>query len=79
MRTGDAELANRIYSGVPADMLGRQQVITVGPMSGEANVIAWLESRDISCTPEMIKDVLAVAKATDHVLTGDEIRSVLDL
>jgi len=79
MRTDDAELANRIYSGVPADMLGRQQVITVGPMSGEANVIAWLESRDIVCTPEMIKDVLAAAKETDHVLSSDEIRSALGI
>ncbi len=78
MRTGDSRLANRIYSGVPADMLGREQKISVGPMSGEANVVAWLDSRDIVCTPEMIKHVLGAAKETDHVLSDDEIRSVLD-
>ena len=77
IRTGDTWLANRIYSGVPADMLGREQEITVGPMSGEANVVAWMERREIDCTPEMIKAVLAAAKATDHVLTEDEIRNVL--
>ncbi len=78
IHTGDSSLANRIYSGVPADMLGREQEITVGPMSGEANVVAWMERRDLECTPEIVKAVLAVAKATDHVLTEDEIRNVLD-
>ena len=77
LRTGDPWLANRIYSGVPADMLGREQEITVGPMSGEANVVAWLERRDISCSPEMIKSILATAKAGDRVLTEDDIRAVL--
>jgi len=77
-RTGDPELANRIYSGVPADMLGREQEITVGPMSGEANVVAWLEKRDIVCTPEEVKAILTAAKDGDHVLSEDEIHSLID-
>jgi 2-isopropylmalate synthase len=44
-KKGDDWLADRVYSGVPADMVGRHQEIEVGPMSGESNVVYWLESR----------------------------------
>ena len=77
MRTGDPWLANRIYSGVPSEMLGREQKITVGPMSGEANVVAWLSKRQIECTPEMVGHILDVAKKGDHVLTDSEIHALL--
>lgn len=77
MRTGDPWLANRIYSGVPSDMLGREQEITVGPMSGEANVVAWLSKREIECTPEMMQNILAVAKKGDRVLQDTEIQALL--
>jgi 2-isopropylmalate synthase len=77
MRTGDSWLANRIYSGVPADELGREQEITVGPMSGEANVVAWLGKRGIDCDKTMLESILAVAKASDHVLRDEEIHDVL--
>ena len=42
---GDDWLADRVYSGVPAGMVGLTQVIEVGPMSGESNVIFWLQER----------------------------------
>ena len=42
-RKGDRWLADRVYSGVPAEMVGRHQEIEVGPMSGESNVVFWLE------------------------------------
>jgi 2-isopropylmalate synthase len=37
-KKGDHWLANRVYSGVPADLVGLEQVIAVGPMSGKSNV-----------------------------------------
>ncbi|MEE8331014.1 MAG: LeuA family protein [Acidimicrobiia bacterium] len=77
MRAGDAWLANRIYSGVPAEMLGREQEITVGPMSGLANVVAWLQKHEIECTEEMTENILGVAKKGDHVLTDSEILALL--
>src|SRR5262249_44692322 len=43
MKRGDTELANLVYSGVPAHHFGLEQVIEVGPMSGKSNVIYWLE------------------------------------
>jgi len=76
-KKGDAWLADRVYSGVPADMVGRQQHIEVGPMSGESNVVFWLESRKIAVTPERVLAVFQRAKSVDRVLTDDEIRAVL--
>ncbi len=76
-RKGDRWLADRVYSGVPAEMVGRHQEIEVGPMSGESNVVFWLESRDIPATPERIQAVFQRAKSVDRVLRDDEIRTVL--
>jgi len=77
MRTGDPWLANRIYSGVPADELGREQEITVGPMSGKANAVAWLTKRGHECDEETVDKILAAAKASDHVLREGEILGLL--
>lgn len=77
IRTGDTWLANRIYSGVPADELGREQEITVGPMSGKANAVAWLSKRGYECDEETVDKILDVAKASDHVLQDDEILGCL--
>jgi 2-isopropylmalate synthase len=76
-RKGAAWLADRVYSGVPASMIGRRQVIEVGPMSGESNVISWLTERGIEATTERVKAVFQRAKAVDRVLTEDEIRDVI--
>jgi 2-isopropylmalate synthase len=76
-RAGAAWLADRIYSGVPAAELGREQSITVGPMSGQANAIAWLTKRDLECTDEIVDLILSSAKAGDHVLTEGEIYALL--
>jgi 2-isopropylmalate synthase len=78
MNTGDTWLANRIYSGVPADELGREQEITVGPMSGKANAVAWLSKRDRDCDEETIDRILTAAKDSDHVLRDDEIYALLE-
>ncbi len=71
----DAWLANRVYSGVPADMVGLEQVITVGPMSGKSNVIYYLEKHGRTATDEAIARVLDLAKKTPRLLTEDEILS----
>jgi len=77
MRKGDTWLANRVYSGVPADALGREQEITVGPMSGQANAVAWLTRRDLPCDEETIDQVVSMAKGSDHVLRDEEIYGLL--
>ena len=51
-KKGEDWLADRVYSGVPASWVGRRQAIEIGPMSGESNVVFWLESHGIAPTPE---------------------------
>src|SRR5213594_1350486 len=47
-KKGEDWLADRVYSGVPAGMVGRRQIIEVGPMSGLSNVECWLENHGIA-------------------------------
>lgn len=76
-RKGEAWLADRVYSGVPAGWVGRQQEIEVGHMSGGSNVTHWLRSRGLPVTPELIEAVLAAAKRSERVLTEEEILLVV--
>lgn len=72
-KKGDHWLANRVYSGVPADLFGLEQIIAVGPMSGKSNV-AWVLSRhQVEPTDERIARVLEKAKMTPRQLTDDEV------
>jgi len=74
---GDDWLADRVYSGVPAGMFGLKQILEVGPMSGESNVVAWLRERDLDAEPGRVAAILRAAKCADHVLKDEEIRSIL--
>jgi 2-isopropylmalate synthase len=76
-RKGDAWLANRIYSGVPADEVGLDQIIEIGPMSGKSNVRYWLESRDIPASDALVDRLFERAKQADHILTDEEIRDIV--
>jgi len=79
LRTGDRELADRVYSGVPASMVGREQRIEVGPMSGESNVVFWLEQRKIEPTRARIDRIMAAAKASDRLLEQEELSALARL
>jgi len=74
---GDAWLADRIYSGVPAGMFGKKQEICVGYMSGASNVNYWLRQHKIEPSKDLVDAILAKAKGTDHILTDEEILSVV--
>jgi 2-isopropylmalate synthase len=73
---GDEWLADRVYSGVPAAMVGRHQKIEVGPMSGESNVVYWLSERGIEVTPELVGAIFQAAKRSDRVLHDEEILEI---
>ncbi len=77
MRRGDRWLADRIYSGVPAAEIGREQRVTIGPMSGQANVFCWCEQHGIAPDPDLIARVLDLAKAGDRVLCDEEILALV--
>ncbi len=72
-KKGDAWLADRIYSGVPAGMFGKEQEIEIGHYSGESNVIYWLKKRGYEPKPELVAAVLGAAKRGNRTLTDDEI------
>ena len=73
LRKGDRSLADRVYSGVPASVVGREQRIEVGPMSGESNVVFWLEQRKIEPTRARIDRIMTAAKASDRLLAEEEL------
>jgi 2-isopropylmalate synthase len=73
---GDEWLADRVYSGVPASMVGRHQRIEIGPMSGESNVACWLSDRNIEATPELVGAIFGAAKKSDRILTDEEIAEI---
>jgi isopropylmalate/homocitrate/citramalate synthase len=73
LRKNDRSLADRVYSAVPASAFGRTQRIEVGPMSGESNVVWWLEAHGLQPTRERIDRIFAMAKASDRILTDEEL------
>jgi 2-isopropylmalate synthase len=73
----DSGLADLVYSAVPASLVGRRQIIKVGPMSGQANAQLWLRDHSIEPTPELIAVILDAAKQANHVLTDDEMRTAI--
>lgn len=73
-RKNDMALVDAVYSGVPASMVGREQEIEVGPMSGKSNVVFWLERRGLPADEETVDRIFAKAKASNSVLTEEDIR-----
>ena len=72
-RKGDRELMDAVYSAIPASLVGREQEIDIGPMSGKSNVIFWLEKRGIKPTDPLVDRIFQKAKASPTVLTEEEI------
>lgn len=77
-KKGHHWLADRVYSSVPAGMFGREQEIEIGHYSGESNVVYWLQKRGYEPTKELVAAVLGAAKRGDRVLTGDEVRQIIE-
>ncbi len=75
-RRGGAELADLVYSAVPASLLGRTQMIGVGPMSGAANVRTWLALAGHPGDEALVKRILAAAKRADRILSDDELHAL---
>ncbi len=76
-RKGDAELADLIYSGVPAEQFGLKQVIEIGPMSGKSNVIFWLENRGVEASDERVNRIYERAKQSTAVLSEEELLTLV--
>jgi 2-isopropylmalate synthase len=75
---GDSWLADRIYSGVPASLFGREQEIEIGPMSGESNVVFWLVKRGVEPVEGLVKQIFDKAKCSNRLLSAGQIWQVID-
>jgi 2-isopropylmalate synthase len=75
-KKGDTLLANSVYSGVPSQLFGLEQVIEIGPMSGRSNVTYWLEKRGLRATDEIVERILTAAKKSANVLSEEEVRAL---
>jgi 2-isopropylmalate synthase len=75
---GNAWLADRIYSGVPAGMFGRAQEIEIGFMSGASNVNYWLRQRKIEPSKELVDAILTKAKGAAEILTEAQVMAIID-
>lgn len=76
-RKGDSELADMVYSGVPAHLFGLKQKIEIGPMSGKSNVIFWLETHGLQADEERVSRIYERAKQSTGVLEEDEIMQLV--
>lgn len=76
-KRGEQELADKVYSSVPARTFGRHQEIEIGHYSGKSNVVYWLQSHGYEPTDDVVDRVFAAAKAGNRTLTEDEIRALI--
>jgi 2-isopropylmalate synthase len=78
-RKQDQALVDAVYAAVPASLVGREQMIEVGPMSGRSNVVFWLERRGLPATDEIVDRIFAAAKKSNRTLTAEQIHKLLDV
>ncbi len=76
-KKGERELADLVYSGVPAGAFGLEQVVEIGPMSGKSNVVYWLERRGIEANEERVSRIYDRAKQASAVLADEEIMQLV--
>jgi 2-isopropylmalate synthase len=77
-RLQDRALMDAVYAAVPASLVGREQQIDIGPMSGRSNVLFWLERRGLTAGDAAVERVLAAAKASSRTLTDQRIMEILN-
>ena len=66
-----------VIPGVPAHLVGLQQRIRIGPMSGKSNVTWVLESLGVEPTEELVQRVLEAGKASKRLLTDAQVRELV--
>ncbi len=77
-RKGDRALMDAVYAAVPASLVGREQEIEIGPLSGRSNVVFWLERRGLPASDEIVDRVFAAAKASRRTLTHGQVQAIVD-
>jgi len=59
-------------------VLGKTQIIDIGPMSGKSNVVYWLRNEGIEPDESLVEGIFNLAKMSDRILTHNEIMSVVE-
>ena len=77
MKKGEHWLADRIYSGVPAQDYGLEQVIRIGHMSGRSNITWWLSKNNYEITDELVAYLFAIAKKQRRLMDDDEVHQAI--
>ena len=70
-------IGDQVYSGVPAAMVGRMQMIEVGPMSGKSNARCYLDRLRIPYEDGLVDALLQRAKEEDVILSENDVRAVV--
>jgi 2-isopropylmalate synthase len=76
-KKGHAWLADRIYSGVPAGLFGKEQEIEIGHYSGESNIVYWLQKRGLDAEAGLVKAIFNHAKSGDRILSEEEVKQII--
>jgi isopropylmalate/homocitrate/citramalate synthase len=74
---GDDWLADRVYSGVPASMVGLRQIIEIGFMSGVSNIVFWLKQKGIEPDKKLVDEIFRAAKQHNRVLSEEEVEEII--
>ena len=77
MKKGDHWLADRVYSGVPAQDYGLEQIIRIGHMSGRSNIIWWLEQNGYDADDDLVSHMFEVAKNQRRLMDDDEVHRAI--
>ncbi len=70
-------LADRVYSGVPAGMVGLSQKIEIGFMSGVSNIVFWLKEHGIEPEKQLVDEIFTAAKQHSRILTDDDVWNIV--
>jgi 2-isopropylmalate synthase len=70
-------LADRVYSGVPASMVGLKQKIEIGFMSGVSNIVYWLKEHGIEPEKKLVDEIFTAAKQHSRILTDDDVWNIV--
>jgi 2-isopropylmalate synthase len=70
---GDRDLADRVYSSVPASEFGCRQRVDIGYYSGRSNIVFWLHEHGVHIDDARVEAIWDLAKSSDHTLEDDAI------
>ncbi|MEO2208711.1 MAG: LeuA family protein, partial [Candidatus Poseidoniia archaeon] len=77
IKKGDQWLADRVYSGVPAQDFGLEQVIRIGHMSGRSNIIWWLQQNGYEVDDDMVAHIFEVAKGQRRMMSDEKVHAAI--